>query len=446
VLETRATSLSGWGRYPVLDCRTLAARGRDDVLHAIEATPSLIARGLGRSYGDAALNPAGTLAMARSDRLIAFDEDTGLLECEAGLSLAALLRLFVPRGWFPPVTPGTKHVTVGGMIAADVHGKNHHRAGSFGMHVERLTLATADGRVIACSPTENAGLFAATIGGMGLTGIVLSAAFRLVPIETAYLRQRTDAANDLAEAIALLEEKGSATYTVAWIDCLAGGSNIGRSIVFSGEHARVTDLPPRRQADPFRFSSRRSLAVPLDAPPWALSPLTIRAFNEVYFRGNRSKKERLLDYDRFFYPLDALQGWNRLYGRRGFVQYQCVLPKAAAAEGLGRLLSLIRGAGEGSFLAVLKLLGRGGAFMSFPLEGYTLALDLPASPHCLALLDRLDAVVADCGGRLYLAKDARASAGLIERCYPDIDRFRHVRATVDPRHKFRSALSERIGL
>ena len=438
--------LSGWGRYPVLDCRTLAARGRDDVLSAIETNPSLIARGLGRSYGDAALNPAATLAMGRADRLIAFDAQTGLLECEAGLSLAELLRLFVPRGWFPPVTPGTKHVTVGGMIAADVHGKNHHRAGSFGMHVERLTLAAADGRVIACSRTENPDLFAATIGGMGLTGIILSAAFRLVRIETAYLRQQTHAANDLAEAIALLEQQGSATYSVAWIDCLAGGRGAGRSIVFSGEHARVADLPLRRQAEPFKFSSRRALTIPLDAPRWTLSPLTIRAFNEVYFRGNRGKRERLLDYDRFFYPLDALLGWNRLYGRRGFVQYQCVLPKAAAAEGLGRLLALIRDAGEGSFLAVLKLLGPGGPFLSFPLEGYTLALDLPASPRCLALLHQLDAVVADCGGRLYLAKDARASADLIERCYSDIDRFRQVRATVDPQRKFRSALSERIGL
>ncbi|MGH7004960.1 MAG: FAD-binding oxidoreductase, partial [Alphaproteobacteria bacterium] len=229
----RAIKLSGWGRYPILDCRTISARGRDDVVAAIESSSSLIARGLGRSYGDAALNPSGTLAMALADRLIDFNVETGLVECEAGLSLAELLRIFVPRGWFPPVTPGTKHVTIGGMIAADVHGKNHHRGGSFGRHVERLSLATADGRVIACSPAENADLFAATIGGMGLTGVILSAAFRLVPIETAYVRQQSHGAGNLTEALAMLDEQTSATYGVAWIDCLAGGCGAGRSIVFT---------------------------------------------------------------------------------------------------------------------------------------------------------------------------------------------------------------------
>jgi FAD/FMN-containing dehydrogenase len=438
--------LSGWGRYPVLECRTLAARGQDDVLRAVETNPSLIARGLGRSYGDAALNPAGTLAMPLADRLISFDESTGLLGCEAGLSLAELLRLFVPRGWFPPVTPGTKFVTIGGMIATDVHGKNHHRGGSFGMHVEKLALAVADGRILTCSRTENPELFAATIGGMGLTGVILSAAFRLIRIETAFIRQRSHAADTLAEAIAILEREADATYSVAWIDCLAGGNRVGRSIIFAGEHAARGDLPPRRQSKPFEIPRRRALTVPIDAPAWTLSPLAIRAFNEVYFRSNQRNAERVLDYDRFFYPLDALEGWNRLYGRRGFVQYQCVLPKAAAAAGLQRLLSRIRAAGQGSFLAVLKLLGPGGPFLSFPLEGCTLALDLPANAACLGLLNELDAVVADCGGRLYLAKDARASATLIERCYPDIDRFRHIRASVDPLRKFRSALSERVGL
>lgn len=438
--------LSGWGRYPVLECRTMAARTRDDVVSAIASNPSLIARGLGRSYGDAALNPSGTLAMGLADRLIDFDEETGLLECEAGLSLAELLRIFVPRGWFPPVTPGTKHVTIGGMIAADVHGKNHHRGGSFGMHVERLSLAAADGTVLVCSRAENSDLFAATIGGMGLTGIILTAAFHLVPIETAFIRQHSHAANDLAEALAILEQQADATYGVAWIDCLAGGRSAGRSIVFTGEHARVADLPPNRQAIPFKIPRRRTLTVPADAPLWTLSSLPIRAFNEIYFQSNRQRPCQTLDYDRFFYPLDALKSWNRLYGRRGFVQYQCVVPKAAGAEGLDRLLSLIRGAGEGSFLAVLKLLGPGGPFLSFPLEGYTLALDMPANPRCLELLTELDAVVADYGGRLYLAKDARATPRVIERCYPDIDRFRQVRATVDPKRKFRSVLSERVGL
>jgi FAD/FMN-containing dehydrogenase len=438
--------LSGWGRYPVLDCRTISARGRDDVVSAIESSPTLIARGLGRSYGDAALNPSGTLAMARADRLIDFDPATGRLECEAGLSLAELLRIFVPRGWFPPVTPGTKHVTVGGMIAADVHGKNHHGAGSFGMHVEELTLAAADGRTLRCSPTENAELLAATIGGMGLTGVILTATFRLVPIETAYVRQQSVAANSLADALELLEQRAAATYGVAWIDCLAGGANMGRSIVFTGEHARRAELPPGRHATPYALPRRRSLTVPVDAPNWALSRLSIRAFNELYFQSNRRKREQVIDYDRFFYPLDAVHSWNRLYGRQGFVQYQCVLPKAAASAGLERLLELIQGTGEGSFLAVLKLLGHGGRFLSFPLEGYTLALDLPANRRCLDLLHELDAVVADCGGRIYLAKDARALGAVVERCYPDIDRFRQVRATVDPARKFRSALSDRLGL
>ncbi|HZH25742.1 MAG TPA: FAD-binding oxidoreductase [Azospirillaceae bacterium] len=437
--------LSGWGRFPRIECRTVTARTTEDAVRAVGGAHGLIARGNGRSYGDAALNPHRTLCMRGMDRMLAFDPETGVLTCEAGVLLADILDVFVPRGWFPPVTPGTKLVTVGGMIAADVHGKNHHKAGSFGDHVVGLDLLMADGRIVTCGPDQRPDLFHATRGGMGLTGVILRASVRLIPIETAYIRQETLRANDLDEIMGLFEASAGWTYSVAWIDCLARGARLGRSVLYRGEHARADDLPPDMRADPMSVKRKRSLTVPLDLPGFTLNRWTVGAFNELYWRRG-VPRETLVDYDTFFYPLDAILEWNRIYGRSGFVQYQCVLPKAASAAGLRSLLQTIAAAGNASFLAVLKLFGSQEGMMSFPMEGYTLALDFPASSATMGLLLDLDAIVADHGGRLYLAKDARMGASMLRRGYPAIDRFQALRAAAGLDQVFRSAQSERLGL
>ncbi len=443
--RARAMMLSGWGRFPRVECRWLDPGSADEAVGRVRSDGSLIPRGNGRSYGDAALNPRGTLSLLRNNRMLAFDAATGLLTCEAGLLLADVLDVFMPRGWFPAVTPGTKFVTIGGMIAADVHGKNHHGVGSFGAHVDAFDLALADGRVVRCSRQENAELFAATRGGMGLTGLILRATFKLIPIETAFIRQEAVRAADLDDAMEQLEASRGWSYTVAWIDCSTRRGGLGRSILYRGEHARRDELQAVQAEFPLAAPRRRTKSVPIDFPSFALNPWTVRGFNEMYYRLAKPGTT-LIDYDRYFYPLDAILDWNRLYGARGFVQYQCVLPRAASRAGLGMLLDRITAAGSGSFLTTLKLLGPEAGYLSFPLEGYTLALDFPATAQTMALLRELDAIVADHGGRIYLAKDARMDAAMLRRSYAALGRFGAVRASVDPSKKFSSLLSERLNL
>lgn len=439
--------LSGWGNYPRVDCRVLTARGRDELADRVRSEATLIARGNGRAYGDAALNPRATLLTRRHDRILAFDRDTGRLTCESGVLLADLLDVFVPRGWFPPVTPGTKLVTIGGMIAADVHGKNHHGAGSFCHHVESLDLVLADGRTVTCSPMENADLFAATCGGMGLTGVIASATFRLQPIETGWIRQETVRCASLAETMERFEAAAGWTYSVAWIDGLSGGRREGRSLLYLGEHARLDDLGPKeRQTPPLEPPRKRLRRVPVTFPDAVLNRYTVRAFNEFYYR-RAMTGPALVDWDTFFYPLDSILEWNRIYGRSGFTQYQCVLPKEASAAGLHRLLETMAGAGLGSFLAVLKLLGpQETGLLSFPMEGYTLAMDFPMRRPTLGLLNELDAIVADHGGRIYLAKDARMGPDMMRAGYAVLDRFQDIRGRTGAPGRFTSCLAERLGL
>jgi decaprenylphospho-beta-D-ribofuranose 2-oxidase len=432
-------TLSGWGNYPRVDARLLAPADRAGVLAAIATETSLIARGNGRAYGDAALNERATLSMLAC-RGIDFDAAAGCVTCAAGTMLADVIDAVLPN-WFVPVTPGTRFVTIGGMLAADVHGKNHHVAGGFGDHVEAIELALADGRVIRCTPAgEHAEIFAATRGGMGLTGIILTVTFRLIAIETAFIRQQTRRAGNLEQVMALFEATRGSTYSVAWIDCLASGAALGRSLLYLGEHARAGEVPPG--LPPRRRPARR---VPLDFPAWVLNRFSVRAFNELYFRTAR-RGQALVHYETYFYPLDALLQWNRIYGRGGFVQYQCVLPKAASAAGLAALLGRIALAGAGSFLSVLKLFGAQRGVLSFPMEGYTLALDFPATARTFALLGELDAIVADHGGRLYLAKDARMGSAMFRRGYERLDEFLALRARLDASGKFASVQSRRLGI
>jgi decaprenylphospho-beta-D-ribofuranose 2-oxidase len=434
--------MSGWGRFPRLDCVRRTMRDWREAAGIVASEASLIARGNGRAYGDAALNRDCVLETLAFDRILAFDAETGAIRCEAGLLLADLLAFAVPRGFFPPVTPGTKFVTIGGMVAADVHGKNHHGAGSFGRHVEALQILLADGRIVTCSRAAETELFLASCGGMGLTGMILSVAFRLIRIETGLIRQRTIRAPALEAATEALEAESAASYSVAWIDCLAGGAARGRSLIYLGEHVGRADVSALGLDPP----PPPSLALPLDMPSFVLNGWSARAFDAVYYRRGRPGTA-LVSYDRYFYPLDKLAAWNRLYGRPGFLQYQCVIPRAAGRAVLGTLLDRIRASGEGAFLAVLKLFGPADpGYLSFPMEGYTLALDFPARPAILTLLTTLDRIVADAGGRLYLAKDARSAPDMLSRGYPQLDRFRAVRAAVDPGGKFSSALSARLGL
>ncbi len=443
--------LSGWGRYPAVDCQLERLRRHEDLPGLLHRGTTLIARGNGRSYGDAALNPELTLSMLAMNRMRAFDAGTGLLDCEAGVPLADILNTFVPRGWFPPVVPGTSLVTVGGMVAADVHGKNHHRDGTFGAYVESLTLAGADGTTRTCSRTENADLFRATLGGMGLTGVILSVRFRLRPIETAFVMAEALVASDLDEMMALFEASRDWRYSVAWIDCLARGARLGRGVMTRGAFMERATLPPRLTSDPLRPAPAGKLQVPADVPSALLNRVSIGIFNALCYRRGRRRARagaRPVHFDRFFFPLDRIEAWNRLYGRRGLVQYQCVLPKGESAVGIAALLERVAASGQGSFLGVLKLFGPAGeGLMSFPMEGYSLALDFPVRSGTRALLDGLDEITHRHGGRVYLAKDARCAPERVREGYPRLDAFEAVRAEASgARPRFASELSRRLAL
>ena len=451
----RSTELSGWGRYPRCECR-LANLRHEDQFPGQYGTGSLIARGNGRSYGDAALNPELTLSMLAMDRLLSFDEESGVLDCEAGVLLADLLSTFVPRGWFPPVVPGTAQVTVGGMIAADVHGKNHHRDGSFGNHVESFRLATGDGEVLNCSRDENAELFRATIGGMGLTGVLLSASFRMVRIESEVLRTETLATRDLDATMDTLAASDHSHYSVAWIDGSARGGALGRGLVSRGDFA-APDAIPARTLSRSRSAAQRQMPVPALPLSLTLNAWSVRSFNSLYYRLGATRRRamagalesgsRFVHYRSFFFPLDRILDWNRLYGRRGFVQHQCVLPTSQGPQGVRAILEHLEASGHIAYLAVLKLLGpQGEGLLSFPMAGHTLALDLPMRPGTLDLLDSLDEITAAHGGRIYLAKDAHCQPDQVRAGYPNLGLFSDVRSARDATSRFSSLLSRRLEL
>lgn len=438
--------MSGWGRFPVVDAVVHRPRDEAEVITAAKAGRG-IARGNGRAYGDSAISTSNTLQMTQFNRMLSFDDTSGQLIVEAGVLLGDIIEAFLPRGWFPYVTPGTKYVTVGGMIAADVHGKNHHKYGSFGQCVDWVELVDVEGAVQRCGPDENADLFGWTVGGMGLTGVILRAAIRLQPVKSAWIRQKTHVADNVDHAIELFEGAQDATYSVAWIDCLQEGAQLGRSLVMLGEHAEVDDLPPDLRHKPFEVHLKRKRSVPLDFPGWSLNRFTVRAFNALYYwNGKRKPQDQLVDWDSYFYPLDAILGWNRIYGRRGFAQFQCVIPLDQASDGLKALLSAISGAGQGSFLAVLKRFGAQDSCFSFPMQGYTLALDFPINKKTLALMETLDQITLAHGGRQYLAKDSRMSRDVFEKSEARAEAFRQYRRAKEDTPTYSSAQSERLGL
>lgn len=439
-------AISGWGRYPRAASEILAADGPETLPALLRGRRGVIARGAGRAYGDAAVGQRTTCLTGALDRIRGFDPATGRLRAEAGVMLADIVRTFLPRGFFPPVVPGTQFVTLGGMIASDVHGKNHHREGGFGAHVEALTLLTPDGVPRACSREQDPDLFAMTLGGMGLTGTILDATVRLRPVESGWICQQTRVAADLPAMLRALDEDDVATYSVAWIDCLARGSILGRGLVYRGEHAdRDTCLAAGR--GPFPIPTRSRLTVPPGLPGWTLNRASVTAFNALYFRrGRAAPASSLVPWQSYFFPLDGLAAWNRLYGARGFVQHQCVVPRRDAESVLAGILDRVARLGTASPLAVLKRLGPGGHGLSFPMEGYTLALDLPANAATFALLDALDRSVVAAGGRLYLAKDARQSRDTFEAGYPALPAFRDLRRQLGADGVLASRLSTRLGL
>lgn len=437
--------LSGWGRYPRAEGRLSAPRNEAEVA-ALVRGGGITPRGMGRAYGDPAIG-AHAVSTRHLDRMLAFDEATGQLVAEAGVTLGEIIKAFLPRGWFPSVTPGTQFVSLGGAIAADVHGKNHHAEGAFGAFVDWIDLMGPEGQILRCSRGENADLFHWTLGGMGLTGFILRAAIRLKRVESGWIRQTTLAAPNLEAALEAFEATYDATYSMAWIDCAATGARMGRSIVMNGEHARLSDLPPARRAQPFAARGHLSPRVPFDFPGFVLNPWSIRAFNELYYlMSKRGAGTRLTGWEPFFYPLDAIRDWNRIYGRRGFMQFQCVVPLATRAEGLRAILDAITRSGAGSFLAVLKRFGPQESALSFPMEGYTLALDFPVNHRSLDLMPDLDRITADFGGRFYLAKDSRISAETLHRTDPRWQAFAAMRRETGLAQAFTSAQATRLGL
>lgn len=445
----RTELLSGWGRHPVQPGRVYRPESRAEAAAVLRADSErgVVPRGLGRSYGDAALNEGGgVLLAARLNRFLDWDPDAGVVECEAGVSYDDLLRVLLPRGFFPAVTPGTRFVTVGGAVACDVHGKNHPRHGSFGRWIESLRLLLPSGEALECSPAENADGFYATTGGMGLTGLVLSARFGVRRVETAWVTEDVRRTRDLDGAMERMEEEPAGPYRVAWIDCLSRGAALGRSVVRRGDHAPAAALP-RGVRDPLALSSRRALPFPARlASPFLRRP-SMRAFNALYLAANRDGEGRLVDAESFFYPLDARRDWNRMYGPRGFIQYQFVLPAGTARAGLRTVLERLASSPHPGFLGVLKRMGAASpGLLSFAREGWTLAVDVPVAAGVEALVRALDRVVLDHGGRVYLAKDAHLDAATFAAMYPDAERFREIRRRLDPEGRLSSSLARRVGL
>lgn len=430
-------AISGWGGYPEHEAQVFTPSCLSALQSQIQTQLPLISRGMGRSYGDSA-NASVVLQTTYCDHFIAFDANTGLLTAEAGIKLRDILKVIVPQGWFLPVTPGTSYVTLGGAIASDVHGKNHHVAGTFGQHVKSITLLLGAGDVVAVSPVEYVDLFQATCGGMGLTGVILNATIQLTPIQSSFITQKTIKADCIEAACESFEVNTTATYSVAWIDCLATGKSLGRSVMMLGEHADSGELD---------LTIKDPIAIPFHTPAALLNRITMKAFNNAYWAKAKDNKTQTVPLMPYFYPLDAIGAWNKLYGKAGFLQYQFVLPKTDGVANMRKVLTQIAQSGQGSFLAVLKQFGvENDNLLSFPIEGYTLALDFKMTTSTITLLHELDSMVADMGGRVYLSKDAVMQEKVFKTTYPKWQQFESVRQKYGAVGKFASAQSKRLGL
>jgi FAD/FMN-containing dehydrogenase len=435
--------IANWGNYPVMESEVKKFSFVDQLEELMTKTNHFIPRGNGRCYGDASL-AVNTISTLNYNRILSFDAENGIFECQSGLTLDRILEVIVPKGWFLPVTPGTKFITVGGAVGSDVHGKNHHVEGSFSNHIIDMDVMIADGSILMCSPAQHTDLFDATCGGMGLTGMITRVKFRLKKIETSYIKQKQIKAKNLDELIKLFEDYKTYTYSMAWIDCLSKGEQFGRGILIVGEHAKAGDLNNKQKKKILKVSGKPKISFPFNMPSWTLNTFTIKIFNFFVYNKNVKKEiDNVVPYEPFFYPLDSILHWNRGYGKKGFVQYQFVLP-LSARQGLVDILKRISDAGLGSFLAVLKVFGKQDSLISFPDEGYTLALDFPVRKGLFKFLDELDEIVLQFGGRLYMSKDARMKPEVLFRGYPRLEQFKSIIHKYDPSAKLSSLQSERL--
>ncbi len=434
---TNSTKIFGWGRYPQQDAYLHTPTSCTSLELIAKHQHSVLARGMGRSYGDSA-NASNVLQTTYINHFIEFDKATGKLTAEAGITLREILEVIVPSGWFLPVTPGTSYVTLGGAIASDVHGKNHHVAGTFGPHVNSLNILLGTGEIVTASPQHHADLFHATCGGMGLTGIIMSATIQLLPIRSSLISQKTIKADCIEAACEVFESNNDATYSVAWIDCFSKRKSLGRSVIMLGEHSEQGGL---------EIDIRQKVSVPFCMPSVLLNSLTMKAFNTAHWHKSKHYVIESVGLMPYFYPLDAVGEWNKLYGKNGFIQFQCVVPKLDGVANMRRLLTEISSSGEGSFLAVLKQFGiANDNLLSFPTEGYTLALDFKASETAIKTAKKLEDMVVEMGGRLYLAKDAVMQESTFKATYPNWEKFEEVRDQYGAIGKFSSTQSKRLGL
>ena len=429
-------SLESWGMYPKVVSDVFSLQNESALKEQLGNVDECIAFGNGRSYGDSALSD-NIIHTKPYDYFLDFDEVEGILHCQAGALLSDILDAFVPKGWFLRVTPGTKLITVGGAIASDVHGKNHHVAGCFSECVDEFRLMDANGEIHYVSKEDE--LFLATCGGMGLTGVILDAKIRLKKINSSSIRQTTIKTKNLKETFTAFEEHAHMPYSVAWIDCLASGDALGKCLLMVGDFADDGNL---------EYKQKPKKNIPFNFPSFALNKLSVKAFNWLYYnKAPSGTSQQRVSIDTFFYPLDAIKNWNRIYGKNGFTQYQFILPKEKSYEGLERILEKISQSGKGSFLAVLKLYGaKNDNYLSFPIEGYSLALDFKIEPGLFELLDELDKIVVEYGGRIYLTKDVRVSKETFEKGYEHIEKFRALRKEKNMDKKFQSLQSKRVAI
>lgn len=431
-------TLNSWGMYPKIGNSKITFKNSNDIKNNLLENRTYIPFGNGRSYGDSALNE-NIIYTKPHNYFLDFDEENGILHCQSGVLLSEIIESFVPKGWFLKVTPGTKLITIGGAIASDVHGKNHHVEGCFSNCTEEFTLMLANGEIKTCSKTQNEELFKTTCGGMGLTGIILDAKISLKKINSKYINQTTIKTKNLKETFEAFEKYAYLPYSVAWIDCLAKDENIGKCLLMVGDFANDGELD---------FKEKKKLNIPFNFPSFALNSLSVKAFNWLYYKkAPNGESKQKVDIDTFFYPLDAINNWNRIYGKGGFTQYQFILPKEKSYQGLQEILEAISNSGKGSFLAVLKLYGKANEnYLSFPIEGYSLALDFKIEKGLFELLDTLDKIVLKYEGRIYLTKDVRVSKETFEKGYPNIEKFRTFRKENSMYKKFQSLQSKRVGI
>lgn len=432
---------SAWGNYPIIEAKKIIAQSKNHLAEFFyENKQKLIPRGFARSYGDSALQNT-FLSSVQLSRFIHFDENSGVLTCESGVSFHEIIQIFLPQGWFPPVTPGTKFVSLGGAIAADVHGKNHHVHGSISNFILSFDLILANSEIKNCSRTENPELFWATIGGMGLTGFIYQVKLRLKKVNSPWITQKTIVNRNLDESLQAFEQNAGSTYSVAWLDTVASGKNFGRSLLFLGEHSEQ-----KQDFHQKSIQKKQKISIPIYLPNFTLNKLTISFFNKFYFTLKSKKNSDFqLNYDTFFYPLDSIGNWNRIYGKAGFLQYQFVVPKESGAEAITKILQICKQFGQASFLTVLKEFGKSSeGWLSFPREGYTLAMDFPRKRKTFLMLEKLDEIVLAHGGRVYLVKDARLSAENFQKMYPNFEKFIELKHKIDPENYFSSMQWERI--